>query len=85
VLTGTIPADLLNGKQPAGQPPSGTQGKQPFDPKALLSQFGKAASGTWGSGYVITTKAGTAVITDDGRFAAGAVPEQVLFEALSAK
>jgi outer membrane lipoprotein-sorting protein len=84
VVTGTIPADLLNPKQPTGQQPSGTQGK-PFDPKALLSQFGKAASGTWGSGYVITTKAGTAVITDDGRFAAGAVPEQVLFEALSAK
>jgi hypothetical protein len=28
---------------------------------------------------------GTAIITDDGRFAAGAVPQQVLFDALAAK
>jgi outer membrane lipoprotein-sorting protein len=84
VLTGKIPADVLSGKQPAGSKPSGVQG-QAFDPKELLSQLGKPASGTWGSGYVITTKVGTAVITADGRFAAGAVPEQVLFQALGAK
>jgi outer membrane lipoprotein-sorting protein len=79
VLTGKIPADALSGKQPAN-----AQGKS-IDPKALLSRLGKPVSGAWGSGYVITTKVGTAVITDDGRFAAGAVPEQVLFEALAAK
>jgi len=82
VVTGTIPADLLSGK-----PASGTEAKQgkSVDPKALLSRIGKPVNGTWGSGYAITTKVGTAILTDDGRFAAGAVPEQVLFEALAAK
>jgi outer membrane lipoprotein-sorting protein len=80
VLTGKIPADALSGKQPA----AGARNKA-FDPKTLLSRIGKPASGAWGSGYVISVKVGTAVITDDGRFAAGAVPEQVLFEALAAK
>jgi hypothetical protein len=79
VLTGNIPADLLAGKQPAD-----VQGKG-IDPKALLARLGKPVSGAWGSGTMITTKVGTAVITDDGRFAAGAVPEQVLFEGLAAK
>jgi len=55
------------------------------DPKRLLSQFGKPVRGAFGSGYVITTKVGTALVTDDGRFAVGAVPEQVLIEALGAK
>jgi outer membrane lipoprotein-sorting protein len=81
VLTGKIPADLLAGKQPA----SGKQQGKSLDPQALLTRLGKPVSGTWGSGTVITTKVGTAVITSDGRFAAGAVPEQVLFEALAAK
>ena len=34
-------------------------------------------------GRVITTAVATAIITDDGRVAAGAVPEQVLTEALA--
>jgi hypothetical protein len=51
----------------------------------LLARLGTPVSGAWGSGTMITTKVGTAVITDDGRFAAGAVPEQVLFEGLAAK
>jgi outer membrane lipoprotein-sorting protein len=84
VLTGNIPADLLAGKQPSGKQPADVQGKG-IDPKALLARLGKPVSGAWGSGTMITTKVGTAVITDDGRFAAGAVPEQVLFEALAAK
>lgn len=50
-----------------------------------MSKLGKPVSGAWGSGVLISTKVGTALITDDGRFAAGAVPEQVLYEALAAK
>ncbi|KAA9162396.1 outer membrane lipoprotein carrier protein LolA [Amycolatopsis acidicola] len=77
VVVGTVPADAL--KQRTGED------GQSVDPKKLLSQFGKPVSGAFGSGYVITTKVGTALITDDGRFAAGAVPEQVLVDALGTK
>ena len=38
---------------------------------------------TPGSGRLITTAVGSAIITDDGRVAAGAVPEQVLTDALT--
>ena len=48
-----------------------------------LSKLGKPISGPWGSGRLITTAVGSAIVTDDGRFAAGAVPEQVLTEALA--
>lgn len=52
------------------------------DPTAMLRQIAKPVSGPWGSGFVISTKVGTAIITEDGRMAAGAVPQQVLTEAL---
>jgi outer membrane lipoprotein-sorting protein len=77
VVTGTVPADALTPQQ--------TKQNGAIDPKALLDRFGKRVSGAFGSGYVITTKVGTALITDDGRFAAGAVPEQALIEALGTK
>ncbi|NKQ57996.1 outer membrane lipoprotein carrier protein LolA [Amycolatopsis sp. K13G38] len=65
-------------------PQQGKNGRQ-VDPKALLGQFGKRVTGAFGSGYVITTNAATALITDDGRFAIGAVPQQVLIDALGTK
>ncbi|MEW2501631.1 sigma-E factor regulatory protein RseB domain-containing protein [Amycolatopsis sp. NPDC047767] len=82
VITGKVPADALSGKKPAGA--SGAEGRN-VDPQQLLSRFAKRVNGTWGSGYLFTTKVGGAVLTDDGRFAAGAVPEQVLYEALGQK
>lgn len=48
-----------------------------------LSTVGTPVSGPWGSGRLITTAVGSAIVTDDGRIAAGAVPEQLLNEALS--
>jgi hypothetical protein len=48
-----------------------------------LSTIGTPVSGTWGSGRLITTAVGSAIVTDDDRIAAGAVPEQVLTEALT--
>jgi outer membrane lipoprotein-sorting protein len=48
-----------------------------------LSSVGSPVSGPWGSGRLITSTVGTAIVTDDGRLAAGAVPEQVVTEALS--
>lgn len=48
-----------------------------------LSTLGTPVSGPWGSGRQITTAVGSAIIADDGRIAAGAVPPQVLVEALA--
>ena len=48
-----------------------------------LSTIGSPVSGPWGSGRLVTTAVGSAILTDDGRIAMGAVPEQVLTEALS--
>jgi outer membrane lipoprotein-sorting protein len=54
------------------------------DPDAPdLSALGSPVSGSWGSGRLVTTAVGSAIITDDGRVAAGAVPEQVLTDALT--
>jgi outer membrane lipoprotein-sorting protein len=49
---------------------------------ANLSALGTPVSGAWGSGRLISTAVASAIVTDDGRIAAGAVPEQVLTEAL---
>jgi hypothetical protein len=48
-----------------------------------LSAVGRPVTGPWGSGRLISTAVGNAIVTDDGRVAAGAVPEQILDEALS--
>ncbi len=52
------------------------------DPMALAKQFGTPVHGAWGSGWVISTNIGSALITSDGRIAVGLVPQQVLTEAL---
>ncbi len=62
-------------KQPAPAPGRGGS----FD----LSSLGTPVSGTWGSGRLITTAVAAAIVTDDGRIAIGAVPEQVLTAALA--
>ncbi|WP_037367864.1 LolA family protein [Amycolatopsis orientalis] len=78
VVTGKVPADLMKPKQAQDE-------QKGADVQKMLSRFAKRVNGPWGSGYLFTTKVGGAVLTDDGRFAAGAVPEQVLYEALGAK
>jgi outer membrane lipoprotein-sorting protein len=52
------------------------------DVQGLIKQLGKQVSGDWGSGTLITTRVGGVLIADDGRVAAGAVPEQVLVDAI---
>ncbi|SFB59655.1 hypothetical protein SAMN05216266_12415 [Amycolatopsis marina] len=54
-----------------------------LDVRGLLDQIGRPVSGPFGSGHVVSTNAVNALVTDDGRVAAGAVPEQVLMEALT--
>lgn len=62
-------------------PDAASPGARPDAPD--LSTIGTPVTGSWGSGRLVTTVVGSAIITDDGRVAAGAVPEQVLTEALS--
>ncbi|MEU5691553.1 hypothetical protein [Actinosynnema sp. NPDC020468] len=52
------------------------------DVQGLIKKLGKQVSGSWGSGTLITTRVGGVLLADDGRVAAGAVPEQVLTEAI---
>lgn len=72
VLVATMPA-------PAAAPEHERFGGGSID----LSALGIPVSGPWGSGRLVTTAVASAIITDDGRVAAGAVPEQVLTEALA--
>jgi outer membrane lipoprotein-sorting protein len=48
-----------------------------------LGALGRPIDGPWGSGRLITSAVASVIVTDDGRIAAGAVPEQVLTEALA--
>lgn len=72
VVVGEAPAEALS-EAPAeyGQ-----------DLDGLLGQFGEPVSGEFGSGTHVQITVGGVILTDDGRFAAGAVPQQVLVDAL---
>lgn len=54
----------------------------PAEAQGLVDRFTKKVSGSWGSGKLFNTKVATILIADDGRVAAGAVPEQVLFDTI---
>ena len=54
----------------------------PAEAQGLVDRFTKKVSGSWGSGKLFNTKVATILIADDGRVVAGAVPEQVLFDAI---
>jgi outer membrane lipoprotein-sorting protein len=73
VLTGKLPKDALSMPGDNGQG-SGME---------FLSRIGKEVHGDFGTGWVISSKVGTALIAEDGRVALGAVPQQVLIEALA--
>jgi outer membrane lipoprotein-sorting protein len=78
VVVGKVPTDLLNkAAQGSGQ---GNRGN--VDVNALLRQFAKQVNGSFGTGWVISTKVGSLLFTADGRAALGAVPEQVLIDAI---
>ncbi|MFR9729918.1 LolA family protein [Saccharopolyspora sp. MS10] len=73
--------DFSGGQAPPESPRGGHGAERP-DPQAMLRQVGKPVSGPWGEGHLISTEVGSALVTSDGRVAAGAVPEQVLTEAI---
>ncbi|MCD2197278.1 outer membrane lipoprotein carrier protein LolA [Actinomycetospora endophytica] len=69
---------VIVAQKPATRPnPNRDEGDAPD-----LSALGTPVSGPWGQGRLISTAVATAIVTNDGRIAAGAVPEQVLSEAL---
>jgi outer membrane lipoprotein-sorting protein len=75
VATGTVPADALKAAE-------GMTGQGDQNLFALLGTIGKKVHGSYGTGYVISASVGTAIITEDGRVAVGAVPEQVVIDAV---
>ncbi|WP_424184337.1 LolA family protein [Actinokineospora sp. G85] len=83
VYVGTVPAELL--KSEVATEDKGDRKGGKTTGLDLVKQFGQPASGAFGTGTVITTKVGTALVTDDGRVAIGAVPQQVLVDALGQK
>ncbi|MCO1577005.1 hypothetical protein M8C13_14700 [Crossiella sp. SN42] len=80
-VVGKLPEQALTAPKPA-EGRRGDRGAAAGNPLALVKQLGKEVNGAWGSGWVIETKVGTALVTSDGRFAVGAVPQQVLTEAI---
>lgn len=81
---------VLSGKLAGGQAAQLTQ--KPGDAKQsgaqqrnFIDQFAKPVEGKFGKGRVVNTSVGTALITEDGRFAAGLVPREVLEQALETK
>lgn len=63
-----------------GQLPAGQPGK---DPLTMFQRVARPVIGPWGQGWVVQTAVGTVLVTADRRIAAGAVPQQVLDEALT--
>lgn len=80
VVLGKLGDEVLAGTRSA---PDSQHGR--LDPRRLLEQVGEKVHGPFGSGYLIGLNGGNVLITDDGRIAAGAVPQQVLEQTLGAK
>lgn len=57
--------------------------EQPPAVGTVLAGASRPISGPWGHGQLVSSSIGNVVITSDGRMATGAVPAQVLIEALT--
>jgi hypothetical protein len=78
VVVGEVPADApVEGPAAAQGQDLGGQ-----DLDGVLDQIGAPVSGEFGSGTHVQIAVGGVIITEDGRIAAGAVPQQVLVDAL---
>lgn len=80
VVVAQLPSATTPSDQPAQSGKLG--GSSSSSMLGLVRQFGKPVSGTWGSGWVISTSVGNVLITSDNRVAAGFVPQQLLISAL---
>lgn len=64
--------------------PALAEGSQGSDLAGRFLEALPRVSGDWGSGHVVRGTLFTALLTDDGRLAAGAVPPELLYRALDA-
>lgn len=78
VVVGSLPRPGAANQAPPGAP----RGLEEL--QSMIAGLPEA-SGAWGSGRLLETNLLSAVITDDGRYAAGAVAPQKLYEALSTR
>jgi outer membrane lipoprotein-sorting protein len=76
VLVSHVPTDATQGSGSTGM----TGGAGGLG--AMLSHL-PTVSGSWGSGHLLRSAVFSAVLTDDGRIAVGAVPPQLLYDALA--
>ena len=75
-----MPAGMSDGAASGDLPGAFAGGEQ--DLTGALEQIGQPVSGDFGTGTHVQITVGGAIVTDDGRVAAGAVPQQVLVDAL---
>lgn len=82
VAVGSLPPGALSsGPSGSGKPGQRGQGDQL---QALLKNLPRV-SGSWGSGRLMNGTLFSAVLTDDGRYAVGAVKPETLYAALKAR
>jgi outer membrane lipoprotein-sorting protein len=79
-----LPAGLSTDATASGQEPDGESSMAGPDAVALLESLPRV-SGEWGSGRVLSGTLVSAILTDDGRVAIGAVPPEALGAALAAQ
>lgn len=72
---------VVLGQLPSARPDVAPDAQR--DPLAVFQRIGRPTSGPWGNGWVVQTAVATVLVTSDGRVATGAVPQQVLDEALT--
>ncbi|HEX3223229.1 MAG TPA: hypothetical protein VHR35_11725 [Nocardioides sp.] len=84
VLVADVPSGRTSG-QSSGQPPGQSSGQSSGQPSTLAAVLAKlpTVSGPWGSGHLLRSALFSAVLTDDGRVAVGAVAPQMLYDALA--
>jgi outer membrane lipoprotein-sorting protein len=81
VVVAHLPSSTTPSEQPAQSGKFGGSSSS-SSMLGLVRQFGKPVSGSWGSGWVISTSVGNALITSDNRVVVGFVPQQLLISAL---
>ncbi|MDR7302801.1 LolA family protein [Haloactinomyces albus] len=78
VLVTRVPQQALQQRETR----QGSEEQQRPGLRGFVERAGKQVSGPWGNGWIISSKAGSGLLTSDGRLAVGAVPGQVLTEAM---
>jgi hypothetical protein len=83
VVVADLPPDALADLAEAGQGGPSGQGADPATSALALLEALPKATGPWGSGRVLEGTLFSAIVTDDGRVALGAVGSSTLADALS--